>query len=257
MGPAGRLAVRPVRRATGSCPRAPTTPPTSGCRSRRPDRPAGGDAVVPDVLRPRGRLRLHVRRDPHRRPGRLDDARRTKNGLNLRRRRACSCPSTGDGSELAVAAPVPGALPDEEQRRLRVHARRARTRRVVGRDGQLGRLEAVGARRPGRLPRQERRDLDHGRDRPGQPGPRRVDRRRQARRRGGDRRCPTRRSRPTQDGWAVGPPPPAGDRQTQETGWERAQTRAVRRGLRHRRPRTRSTPGSAWRRSRAPTTRRR
>ena len=163
-GPAPRPS---TRRATGSCRPAPTTPPTSGSRSVRPDRHDRRDALVLDVLRPRGRLRLHVRRDPHGRPGRLDDA-EEKNGLTADDT-GLSCPSTGDGSNWQSLHPFLAHYQTKIDDGYDCDPT-GTSRRVVGRHGQLGRLEAVGARRPGRVPGQGGRDVDHGRDRPGHQG---------------------------------------------------------------------------------------
>ena len=86
--------------------------------------------------------------------------------------------------------------------------------------GNSGGWKLVGAGRPGRVPRRERRDLDHGRQRPRQPGSRHLGRRREPDDELG-RLFDT--SFETDDGGFTRPGPPAGT-ENPAVGWERAQS---------------------------------
>ena len=139
----------------------------------RPHRRVQRQAGVLDVVRPRGRLRLHVRGGAHGRAGRLDDARGRERPHVAGR--GPELPDDRRRVGLAVAAPVPRALPDGH-RRWR-HLRPDRDVRCVERGHrQLRRLAEV-ERGPVAVRRQAGRGLDHGRQRPGRPGPRFLGRR--------------------------------------------------------------------------------
>ena len=126
-----------------------TTTPTRSSRTRvqapdphgRPDRPDVRDAEVRDVLRHGAGLRLHVRRGPHRGPGRLDHAARGERGHDAGRRR-----------RRAAAAPTAGPAPDGQHPFL-AHYMDPTTceadrhdGRVERGDGQLRRLPGLGDR---------------------------------------------------------------------------------------------------------------
>ena len=189
-------APRSSRRA-GSCPRRPTRssragprPSTTGRAARsaphghalrvladrgrlvqaadaddRPDGPVEREPLVLDVERHRARLGLRVRRGPHGRPGRLDDAPRSERAHEpvapVRTTRTWRAAPAG----WRGAPPVARPLPDVQRRGRHVHADRLH-RRVERGVGQLGRLGPV-VDRPLRVRGQAGRGLDLLRDRTG------------------------------------------------------------------------------------------
>ena len=180
---------------------------------------------VLDLVRPRERLRLPVRRDPHRGQRRLDDARRRQwpyeHDIGL------SCADDGRRVGLADQPPVPRPLPD--RRRLRQRLQPDRNERLVERrDRQLRRLAGVVAAHPGGVRGPERRDLRERRLGSGVARARRVGRRaaRRRRRRHPDQHAPIPSFEAGMDGWTLpGPPGPAGPAgQSPVTGWVRAQS---------------------------------
>ena len=211
-------------------------------------RPAEATFKLCDVVRPRAGLRLHVRRDPHRRRRRLDHA-RGREREHVRRRRAF-VPVGEPGLGLAVEPPVPGALPDEDRQRQRLrpdrHAAASGTRRPA----------TPAAGRNGRMPIPA---AYHGEnveisvsvvERPGDDGPRHVGRRARASRTA--RGAPINSADPSfesgMDGWtrpgrprprvpAASPRRPAGSARRAHRSWRR----------RSRPPTTPSTPASGSR----------